>query len=169
MSDQKGDQPPAYAPGYPPQQSGYPPQQPGYPPQQSGHEAGGMNPNYPPGPQPGYPGGPPPTGPQYGQPYYPPTSGQQSSTVVVGVPAITVVTGGFHESPMNITCPQCRQNVVTRTSYETGTLTWLVCGGLALFGCWLGCCLIPFCVDGCKDVRHSCPNCNTSVGVYRRI
>lgn len=161
MAAPAGEYPPPYAPGYPPQQ---PPQQPGYGGQK-------MDPGYPPAPQVGYPGMPPPGGPQYMQPgpgYPPAPQGQQGTTVVVGMPAVTVVSG-FHEGPMNITCPQCRQSVVTRTNYETGTLTWLICGALILFGCWLGCCFIPFCVDGCKDVRHTCPNCNTTVGVYRRI
>ena len=35
--------------------------------------------------------------------------------------------------------------------------------------CWLGCCLIPFCLDGCKDVIHSCPNCHARLGSYRRM
>lgn len=166
MSSPPGEHPPAYAPGQPPQ---------------PGFGTTNMNPGYPQGPQAGYPGMPQPGGPQYGPPggpQYgpsgqaypppPPQGMQQGTTIVVGAPAVTVM-GGFHEVPMNVTCPQCHQAVVTRTSYETGTLTWLICGGLVLLGCWLGCCVIPFCVNGCKDVRHTCPNCNTSVGVYRRI
>lgn len=167
-----GEHPPPYSPGY----------QPGPPPPGQGYDASKMNPGYPQGPPSGYPGMPPPTGyqgmpppggPQYGQPYPPsgpppPHGHQQGTTVVIGAPMVTVV-GGLREGPVNVTCQQCRQAVVTRVSYETGTLTWLICGAIALFGCWLGCCFIPFCIDGCKDVRHTCPNCNTTVGVYRRI
>jgi len=32
-----------------------------------------------------------------------------------------------------------------------------------------GCCLIPLCVDGLKDVDHICPNCNYTVGKYKRL
>lgn len=34
---------------------------------------------------------------------------------------------------------------------------------------WLGCCLIPFCINGAKDVVHSCPNCQRMVGRYTRM
>ncbi|XP_070617592.1 lipopolysaccharide-induced tumor necrosis factor-alpha factor isoform X2 [Erythrolamprus reginae] len=75
----------------------------------------------------------------------------------------------FLEYPMQITCPSCRQMIVTRTIYQPGALTWLSCGGLALLGCWLGCCLIPFCVDGMQDVHHFCPSCNAFLGVHKRL
>ncbi|KAK3095108.1 hypothetical protein FSP39_010410 [Pinctada imbricata] len=74
----------------------------------------------------------------------------------------------FHEMPVPMTCTQCGASVVTATEYETGMLTWMIAGMLCLLGCW-PCCLIPFCVDGCKDVIHSCPNCKTRLGVYRRV
>lgn len=38
-----------------------------------------------------------------------------------------------------------------------------------LYRLWLGCCLIPFCVDGCKDVVHSCPNCRHTIGKFNRM
>lgn len=143
--DQK---PPPYAepaPGYAP-----PPGQPG-----SG---------YPPPGQPGS-GYPPP-----GQPYPPP--GQQYPPQPVQPPATTtvIVTGsGLGPYPANMQCPNCHQAIVTRTEMVTGTLTWLACLGLVLVGCWLGCCLIPFCVDACQDVKHSCPNCNHYIGEYKRM
>jgi len=36
------------------------------------------------------------------------------------------------------------------------------------FRCWC-CCFIPFCIDGCKDVTHTCPNCQHVVGHYNRL
>merc|ERR1712004_154983 len=74
----------------------------------------------------------------------------------------------FQEYPANITCQYCRQQITTTTTKENGLLTWLACGGICLFGCWLGCCLIPFCVDGCEDTIHECGSCKRNVGVKKQ-
>ena len=34
---------------------------------------------------------------------------------------------------------------------------------------FLGCCLIPFCIDSCKDAVHTCPCCGQVVGRYQRL
>ncbi|CAI9547751.1 unnamed protein product [Staurois parvus] len=101
----------------------------------------------------------------------PPAYGPPQPTVVMGpVTSTTVVlTTSFSDTPTSCMCPVCRQNVVSRVEYNTGLLTWLIFGILLLFGCWLGCCLIPFCVDSCKDVDHFCPNCNHHLAKYKRL
>uniref|UniRef100_A0A3Q4I4U8 LITAF domain-containing protein n=1 Tax=Neolamprologus brichardi TaxID=32507 RepID=A0A3Q4I4U8_NEOBR len=71
-------------------------------------------------------------------------------------------------APGQMLCPYCHTNVVTRIEYKIGTYTWLVCGLLAVFLCW-PCCFIPFCVNDCKDVEHSCPSCNGIIHVHRRM
>ncbi|XP_017291871.1 lipopolysaccharide-induced tumor necrosis factor-alpha factor homolog [Kryptolebias marmoratus] len=69
--------------------------------------------------------------------------------------------------PGQMFCPHCQNNIVTTTHYKVGTQTWLICGLVALFLCW-PCCLIPFCVNDCKDVVHSCPTCQRVVHIYKR-
>lgn len=147
------DKPPPYqAGGYPPPAQPAYPQQPGYPPQQG----------YPP-PQAGYP---PPQG------YAPPVGAHathQTTTIIQQPTAVVVGSAVYGESPVSMMCPYCNATIVTSVTYNPGTLTWLACGGLILVGCWAGCCLIPFCIDGMQDAVHSCPNCRRQLGAYRRM
>lgn len=136
----------------------------------------GTNPHYPPGGpmpypptdskvyQPQYP----PQG--YGQMYPPPPQLQPVNPPVVSVQTVYVQPGAvFRESPAQVLCPVCSQTVITQLEYTSGALAWLSCVGLAVFGCIYGCCLIPFCVDGLKDVTHHCPNCKKTLGVFKRL
>ncbi|XP_007237930.3 lipopolysaccharide-induced tumor necrosis factor-alpha factor homolog isoform X2 [Astyanax mexicanus] len=80
-----------------------------------------------------------------------------------------VVLGPFTDSPVQVTCPTCRHTAVTQVQYNPGLLTYLFCGGLLFCGCFLGCCLIPFCVDRLRDAKHVCSNCKAVLGVYKRL
>ncbi|XP_059160366.1 lipopolysaccharide-induced tumor necrosis factor-alpha factor homolog isoform X2 [Physella acuta] len=131
------------APGY---QQGYPAPQP-YPPGYS---------------QPGQPVG------MYAQPYSTSANYTHGTTVVVAQPAITVIQT-FRDMPVHTNCPHCRAEIMTGTHYEVGTFTWVICCIMWLLGCGMGCCLIPFCVDSCKDVIHTCPNCQQQIARYSRI
>ncbi|CAE1300172.1 LITAF [Acanthosepion pharaonis] len=106
----------------------------------------------------------------YQQPYYPTTSDSyQHGSTVMSQPVFVVHQMGFGPNPRNITCPFCHVYVQTATEYQTGALTWLVSGLLCLFGCWMGCYLLPFCIEDMQDVIHRCPSCNKTVGVCRRL
>ncbi|GAU95147.1 hypothetical protein RvY_06822 [Ramazzottius varieornatus] len=123
---------------------------------------------------PGYPGQPN-TQPAFGGP--PPPSFVHQGSTGIGYPSgpvILTTIGGFPlpnctPDPCQIQCPSCNNNVLTQTEYEAGAMTWLWAGGLCLLGCWLGCCLVPFCINETQDVIHKCPNCNSVVGRYRRL
>ena len=71
------------------------------------------------------------------------------------------------QTPAPIDCPACRQRAMTRTQYETGGFTWLI-AALVCIPCHLGCCLIPFLTNGCKDVNHFCGACGCQVARWHR-
>ena len=75
----------------------------------------------------------------------------------------------YGDKPVQCTCPHCNAVIVSRIERKTGLLVWLIFGILLLFGCWLGCCLIPFCVTDIKDVEHYCPQCGMLIGERRRL
>ncbi len=56
----------------------------------------------------------------------------------------------YGDMPIQCICPNCHQPIVTRVEKKAGLVPWLVCTGIFLVGGWLGCCLIPFCIDGLK-------------------
>ncbi|XP_002739641.1 lipopolysaccharide-induced tumor necrosis factor-alpha factor homolog [Saccoglossus kowalevskii] len=86
-------------------------------------------------------------------------------------PAVTVISAGirYTQVPVSQECPHCHNTIVTTVTYENGTVTYLAAGIVCLVGCWMGCCLIPFCIDACKDAVHCCPNCNIVLGKYSQM
>ncbi|XP_063410151.1 LITAF domain-containing protein-like [Mytilus trossulus] len=75
----------------------------------------------------------------------------------------------FYEEPVRVICQHCGADIVTSTRYKNGTATWLAAAVMCFIGLGFGCCLIPFCMKGAKDVIHSCPKCRRVVGHYSRI
>uniref|UniRef100_A0A8C8U411 LITAF domain containing n=1 Tax=Peromyscus maniculatus bairdii TaxID=230844 RepID=A0A8C8U411_PERMB len=71
--------------------------------------------------------------------------------------------------PMQTICPFCGSHIITVTTPVPGILTWLLCSGLFIFGCFLGCCFLPFCVRSLMDVRHSCPVCHQELFHHHRL
>jgi len=106
------------------------------------------------------------TAPGAAPPVMLPTTGAphmvQGQTVIIQQPR-------FGTQPVLCQCPYCQQQVLTKVEHESGLGTWLICGGMCLFGLSLGCCLIPFCINDLKDARHKCPNCKRTIRVKKFI
>lgn len=81
----------------------------------------------------GKPGGYPPPQPQgYPQPYAPPPG--TTATTIITPPGPIIVNMAFGESPISMVCPHCQTHIITCTTYQDGTLTWLAAGALCLLG-----------------------------------
>ncbi|CAB1428218.1 unnamed protein product, partial [Pleuronectes platessa] len=99
---------------------------------------------------------------QHGYQYY-----EQQTQIIHPVNHVVVVQQLPTEAPGQMLCPRCQTTVLSQTEYKNGMLTWLICGILGFFLCWF-CCFIPFFVDACKDVEHTCPVCRTVLHVHKR-
>ncbi|XP_035665223.1 lipopolysaccharide-induced tumor necrosis factor-alpha factor-like [Branchiostoma floridae] len=100
---------------------------------------------------------------QPGSTVYYGTIPQSSQTVILSRPPTNAA------YPVHMQCTNCGQQIITNLTYVTGMTTWLACIAICAFGGFLGCCLIPFCLDGLKDVRHTCPGCGAHLGTFRKI
>uniref|UniRef100_A0A182R1C4 LITAF domain-containing protein n=1 Tax=Anopheles farauti TaxID=69004 RepID=A0A182R1C4_9DIPT len=122
--------------------------------------------------------GPPPYGfvpPQSAPPSYaqavggvPPSSPfTPQQPVLTGAQIVTTVVPIGPQSTHMI-CPSCHAEVNTKTTTSPGMIAYVSGFLIGLFGCWLGCCLIPCCIDECMDVHHTCPRCEAYLGRHRR-
>ncbi|KAK3106978.1 hypothetical protein FSP39_004366 [Pinctada imbricata] len=89
---------------------------------------------------------------------------EPTNVILTTQPEVTAAT--FKESPVRIQCPHCNKEILTETEDVIGSASWFWCFFLMFFGCFLGCCLIPFFTKSCLDVEHTCPECGETVGTY---
>ena len=75
--------------------------------------------------------------------------------------------------PIWTICPNCDEEMLTRTQKSFGIFQCLAVGGLCFFGlicpCLFCCFYLPLCVGDWKDVLHTCPNCNHVIGTYTKL
>ena len=94
----------------------------------------------------------------YGNPY------QQPMMVVQTMPQQEKPCGTFEckgKYPEQFYCSTCKKNLTSRveTSWGIGAFVWCCCCAPTLVLAFL-----PLCVDGLRDVQHSCPLCQQNVG-----
>ncbi|XP_053333503.1 lipopolysaccharide-induced tumor necrosis factor-alpha factor homolog [Clarias gariepinus] len=92
----------------------------------------------------------------------------QPPVAVFQAPGAVVIQPSMSSFPAPMSCGFCQRQIVTMTKPINGLLTWLI-SGVLFFLCLWPCCLIPFFVEACKDVEHSCPNCRNVIHIYQRM
>ncbi|CAG9535742.1 unnamed protein product [Cercopithifilaria johnstoni] len=86
---------------------------------------------------------------------------------------ISSTTPVFGPYPIETDCPYCQAHVVTSIQRIIGVLPWIIMGICFLLGFflllpWCLCC-VPFYIDNCRDVVHSCPSCKRTLGRFIRV
>ncbi|XP_064806585.1 uncharacterized protein LOC135523684 [Oncorhynchus masou masou] len=85
------------------------------------------------------------------------------------VPEDIVEVEKLNSDPAIVQCPICEQVITTETYRKIGGAAWMLCLVSSMLGCVAGCCLIPFCLDNLKDVRHRCPECHSNIYTAERM
>ncbi|CAB3258134.1 unnamed protein product [Arctia plantaginis] len=62
-------------------------------------------------------------------------------------------------------CRSCNAQIQTKVDFSTPNKAHIWAFLLCICGCW-PCCLIPYCMDSCKNSVHYCPHCNAYIGTY---
>ena len=93
---------------------------------------------------------------------------QQPITVPPTQTVVLTNNVNFGETPVQLRCPNCQKDVITNIHHESGLLTWIGVGVLCILSFWL-CCWLPFLFDPLKDVVHTCPNCQYTCGIDKKI
>ncbi|CAG8596587.1 11990_t:CDS:2 [Acaulospora morrowiae] len=73
----------------------------------------------------------------------------------------------YPDFPIKAQCPSCKKFVTTQIHHKNGKCVYALAMGL--FGLTVVLFWVPFFVDSCKDVSHSCPNCNVHLGTRHRL
>lgn len=60
-------------------------------------------------------------------------------------------------------CQQCKKSLTPNRIYEPTSLTWFVCGGICIVGCWFGICLAPLFINSFKVATVYCSSCSSVI------
>lgn len=62
-------------------------------------------------------------------------------------------------------CPYCHERMTTEIEGQPGPFTFLT--AIILAHCFL--CCVPFFMFRFQDVKHNCPKCNSTIGIFKRM
>ena len=93
-----------------------------------------------------------------------PNFGPKSAKVICSSCQVQCFFSG--KCPILIACHFLQATVTTSTSSRPSMMAWAVSCALCFTMLW-PCFCVPFCIDSFKDVKHSCPNCNATLGRYK--
>ncbi|XP_041973082.1 lipopolysaccharide-induced tumor necrosis factor-alpha factor homolog [Aricia agestis] len=88
----------------------------------------------------------------------------QPGTMSVVAPGFVVLNQMVYQ-PTPYTCRSCHQQIVTKVKRKPTFKTHFFAAGFCLV-CWIPCAIIPYCMDGCRQADHYCPNCDSFIGSY---
>ncbi|XP_033230886.1 lipopolysaccharide-induced tumor necrosis factor-alpha factor homolog [Belonocnema kinseyi] len=63
------------------------------------------------------------------------------------------------------TCPNCGAQIMTVIKRKPSKVAYIISALFCVAGCCI-CAFVPCCMKSCKDVHHTCPNCETFLGKY---
>ena len=66
----------------------------------------------------------------------------------------------FNENSFKCKCFNCGIIIDTKVVRKSEAKVYILCFVMAIVGCFLGCCLIPFCIKKLKRYKHFCPQCD---------
>ena len=69
------------------------------------------------------------------------------------------------EVPVTASCPYCHQSILTEIEAQPGPFTLIT--AIILAHCLL--CCIPFINERFQDMKHSCPKCKSTIGIFKRM
>jgi lipopolysaccharide-induced tumor necrosis factor-alpha factor len=90
----------------------------------------------------------------------------QPATAIMGSQQQTPNTPMFGKVPVETTCSNCKNQVVSKVEKKIKEKAYWLGLLLCAVGCDLGCCLIPCCLDSMKIFHHTCPDCKGFMGKY---
>ena len=69
------------------------------------------------------------------------------------------------ECAMTASCPYCHQSMVTEIEPMIGSFSLL--SAVIMAHCLL--CCVPLISDRFRDMKHSCPKCKSTIGIFKRM